>query len=1182
MRTTTAQQATALASASRSVFFRVFVDRGVGDWVDLSTLEGRNWCQSASWGDSEDGSVATAGFGFYSRVENLSLAPLVDGSKLNAAGTILDIGNPIYLQVAVMTDGATPSATDWIEVFRGEIDEIEWPSSIISVRCRDKGGLLDRFIETQSKRPFSLNVAPVERVAQEILDGAFGENVIKLYSINGTASVPFQPSDSPGWFISEYVQQKQPVLQALRTLADQIGWYIRQVWNDSTGAFELTLYEPPRSVSARGTLTFTGQPVAAQTFTLNGSTFTARASGAVANEFNIGSTVIETCSNVVAMLLSGAQAANIGGAWVNPARSHVGTLTFTGQPTAGQTVTIGTFVFTAVAGTPGNFQFQIAGTTTGTIDNLVASVNGGGQGTPHQVWATRVGSAALIQWATPGSTPRTFIETLSNATANGGGLLGGTVAGHDGAVTIEWGTKGTAGNSITFTEALTNVAADGGGFLGGTRLGRAAGGDQYTFGPSRYYEPTRLSISRAGIRNVLRVKFGVTQFDRTTVEVFDSNSITKYGRRFMEIAEAGSSQIDTEGEARAMADAILQDLAEPEANLTVPIPFYWPVELIGDTVTFTANGVHFDTDQTLAVVAARHSLSPGQSRTELAVRGKPSGGFKRWLELEARPGVAPQNDFYADNAAEGVAGAAALGMVVITYDDPRGMSPPIADWAFTDCYVDSTSDFTPGPASLVATGRTTRFEIGGLVPGQTYYCKLNIIDSSGNVAATTTQISVAAEKVGAYHENSDTLRVNLVPNGCFGQATKPIATTPPDGWSQTEGTWGTNAVEETEMNATGGRSIAFLPVSDAKVRIVSDFIPVSEFVPYAIHWYYAVSVYDSGNRGRVGWLAYDGSRNYLGEADLGEVTPAGFAFQRFGGTYQLGYVVNFPTTRFIRVFAERPFKTSPAFTLYCDRIHVFKQQHRFSVYRSTTQTIAASTATRVEYATEVYDRGFFETSARGTLTLTGQPTATQTFVIDSTTFTARASGAGANEFNIGATKEETAANIVACVNASTETATAWRIGSSCVFQWDTPGTVGNSKTFTEALSNATADGGGVLGSTLAGGIKYGVDRTGTNVGRFTCNEAGEYVFAAGAQIDFSSVAVTTWIALYKNGAVAHYGTRMVSGIVGIVGLSVSAQLSLARGDYVEVFVWHNYTGNQTLQAGQAASFFTGARVAGDE
>ena len=56
--------------------------------------------------------------------------------------------------------------------------------------------------------------------------------------------------------------------------------------------------------------------------------------------------------------------------------------------------------------------------------------------------------------------------------------------------------------------------------------------------------------------------------------------------------------------------------------------------------------------------------------------------------------------------------------------------------------------------------------------------------------------------------------------------------------------------------------------------------------------------------------------------------------------------------------------------------------------------------------------------AIATVTFTGAPTAAQTCSINNVVFTARASGATGNEFNIGASVTESAANLAAAINAS--------------------------------------------------------------------------------------------------------------------------------------------------------------------
>lgn len=113
-----------------------------------------------------------------------------------------------------------------------------------------------------------------------------------------------------------------------------------------------------------GTLTYSGQPVAAETFVLNGVTFTYRNSGAVANEVNIGQQISEAMANTAASRVSAVQS----------------TLTFTGAPAAGETFTFCGYTFTALAnGTAsrtGPLTFIIGGNVTATAEAVVAAWNG--------------------------------------------------------------------------------------------------------------------------------------------------------------------------------------------------------------------------------------------------------------------------------------------------------------------------------------------------------------------------------------------------------------------------------------------------------------------------------------------------------------------------------------------------------------------------------------------------------------------------------------------------------------------------------------------------------------------------------------------------------------------------------------------------------------------------------------
>ena len=117
-----------------------------------------------------------------------------------------------------------------------------------------------------------------------------------------------------------------------------------------------------------------------------------------------------------------------------------------------------------------------------------------------------------------------------------------------------------------------------------------------------------------------------------------SDSVTKYGRRFMEVGESPSSQIDTVIEAQRMAVGMALDLQEPDETQAITIPAFPEVEL-QDYCRFLANDHLYTEAQDLAVQTYSHSFGD-TAETTITARGKPAVGFKRWLSLETRPGVA--------------------------------------------------------------------------------------------------------------------------------------------------------------------------------------------------------------------------------------------------------------------------------------------------------------------------------------------------------------------------------------------------------------------------------------------------------------------------------------------------------------------------------------------------------------
>lgn len=106
-----------------------------------------------------------------------------------------------------------------------------------------------------------------------------------------------------------------------------------------------------------------------------------------------------------------------------------GTITFTGQPTADETMVLNNTTITAKASGATGDQFNIGTSARDTCDNLAAAINAGSESSVSR--AERVGLTVIIEWLDPGTDGNSIVltEAFSNATADGSGTLGGTQAG---------------------------------------------------------------------------------------------------------------------------------------------------------------------------------------------------------------------------------------------------------------------------------------------------------------------------------------------------------------------------------------------------------------------------------------------------------------------------------------------------------------------------------------------------------------------------------------------------------------------------------------------------------------------------------------------------------------------------------------------------------------------------------
>lgn len=116
--------------------------------------------------------------------------------------------------------------------------------------------------------------------------------------------------------------------------------------------------------------------------------------------------------------------------------------------------------------------------------------------------------------------------------------------------------------------------------------------------------------------------------------------------RRMFINEKATSAITDIAEAQAMGVALVRDTALPKAEYGFELLRPWPELEIGDYVSLGAHKLWFTSDQSGGIVNYRHSAD-GFSIT---TRGQPSGGSRRHLDKEGRPGTSnPPSDNARDN-----------------------------------------------------------------------------------------------------------------------------------------------------------------------------------------------------------------------------------------------------------------------------------------------------------------------------------------------------------------------------------------------------------------------------------------------------------------------------------------------------------------------------------------------------
>ena len=304
-------------------------------------------------------------------------------------------------------------------------------------------------------------------------------------------------------------------------------------------------------------------------------------------------------------------------------------------------------------------------------------------------------------------------------------------------------------------------------------------------------EFSELSEDITEIRNVVAGIYGDASSrdgegapTRIRREVSDATSITKYGRRFMEISEASNSNIDSSSEMDQMINAVLADLKEPTAIASISFPVDPYLEL-GDLIQFPADSLRFQATQKLAIVAMRDRYEAKGQRTTITVGGQPVARRTGWLAMDTR--IAEDRGHQLQildtqgpsvTITPTIGGARTrIGGTVYTRD-PRAQG--------FEVHISDTPGFTPSSATMVSNGEQAATTVAQLVPNKVYYTKL--VPYAYNATrkiygAPSTEQAFVAGRARSGHYDPASTQGHLPLNGNFEHAIDDLSSFPPDHWA---------------------------------------------------------------------------------------------------------------------------------------------------------------------------------------------------------------------------------------------------------------------------------------------------------------------------------------------------------------------------------------------------------------
>jgi len=234
----------------------------------------------------------------------------------------------------------------------------------------------------------------------------------------------------------------------------------------------------------------------------------------------------------------------------------------------------------------------------------------------------------------------------------------------------------------------------------------------------------QLSDGLDDVYNVLKAKGQGSGINRPMIEISDAESILEYG--VIEHVEEYDTSDITELTSLATADLNEHKDAKPTWKLNTMFPY-------GEEPDFGIGDIVKVADPNTGIVST--------TRIEQEIRSY-SGGkldiecYLGVVRLDLTPRREPEyRDVTPIERPLTVKAYGAVESIVVN------VTKPLRDWSYTEVFVSDTAGFTPSASNLIASERSTKFEITGLDFSKRYYIRARHVKTNGDRSAFSEEAS---------------------------------------------------------------------------------------------------------------------------------------------------------------------------------------------------------------------------------------------------------------------------------------------------------------------------------------------------------------------------------------------------------------------------------------------------------